>query len=275
MKSFVSKRGKSQQEMKAKKILCTFAVIFLLVGCQTTTRVAFQNAKLDRYSQTEEVSGWLTKPEGGGPFPAVVLLHTCGGLQPHVTVDWATYLKELGYVTLAVDSFGSRGLGPCPNSLLSDKPRIMMDAYGGFDYLKSLPYVDKHKIAVMGFSLGANIINSEIIPWSKRTLRDNDFKAGISLYGFCYGITSDTPFPIMVVVGDKDKYVAPSCQLLDLEGDMVEIHIFPGIYHGFDVSQITTIKEDHFGNPMLYDWQATKKARELVKSFLAKHLGME
>ena len=273
MKLLVSKGGKSQQEMKAKKILCTFALIFLLAGCQTTTRVVFQNAKLDRFSKTEELSGLLAKPEGNGPFPAVILLHTCGGLQPHVTHDWPNYLKGLGYVTLTVDSFGSRGLGPCPNSLLSDKPRIVMDAYGGFDYLTSLPYVDKHKIVVMGFSLGAIIINSEIIPWSKRALRDNDFKAGISLYGFCYGITSDPPFPVMVVVGDKDEYVAASCHL-DLESDMVDIHIFPGIYHGFDVSQIVTIKEDHIGNPMLYSWQATKKARELVKSFLAKHLGM-
>ena len=30
------------------------------------------------------VTGFLTKLPGVGPFPAVVLLHTCGGLRPHV-----------------------------------------------------------------------------------------------------------------------------------------------------------------------------------------------
>lgn len=50
----------------------------------------------------------LYRPEGNGPFPAVVLLHTCGGIQPHIS-DWGQRLKESGYVALAVDSFTPRG----------------------------------------------------------------------------------------------------------------------------------------------------------------------
>jgi dienelactone hydrolase len=30
----------------------------------------------------------LYRPDGPGPFPAVVLLHTCAGLRPHV-LGWA------------------------------------------------------------------------------------------------------------------------------------------------------------------------------------------
>ena len=271
MKSNSSKKENRQRINKITRVFCIVAVLFFLVECQTTNRVSFLTAKLDPYKKAEKVTGLLSKPDGNGPFPSVVLLHTCGGLQPHVTDDWPRYLKGLGYVTLTVDSFGSRGLGPCPNSLLSDKSRIMMDAYGGFDYLTRLPYVDKNKIAVMGFSLGASVINSEIIPSSKRTLRNNNFKTAICLYGFCYGITSDPPFPVMVIIGDKDEYVASSCQSMP-DSDMVEIHMLHGIYHGFDMSQINTIREDHFGNPMLYSWPATKKARELIKMFLAKNL---
>ena len=30
--------------------------------------------------------GWLDKPSGAGPFPAIVLAHTCGGVSPHTDV---------------------------------------------------------------------------------------------------------------------------------------------------------------------------------------------
>jgi dienelactone hydrolase len=51
----------------------------------------------------------LYKPDGPGPFPAVVLLHSCGGIRPY-NHDWAQQLKEHGFVAKVVDSFGPRGL---------------------------------------------------------------------------------------------------------------------------------------------------------------------
>jgi len=50
----------------------------------------------------------LQKPDGEGPFPAVVLLHTCGGLQQHV-LEWAQRLRAHEYVALVLDSFTPRG----------------------------------------------------------------------------------------------------------------------------------------------------------------------
>ena len=61
-------------------------------------------------------ASWLAKPEGDGPFPAVVLIHGCSGTErntAHQTV-WrglnrhAGLLNANGYVTLIVDSFGPR-----------------------------------------------------------------------------------------------------------------------------------------------------------------------
>ena len=87
----------------------------VLAACQTTS-VSFPNARLDaRDRDTETVSGLISKPDGKGPFPAVVLLHSCGGFTSHVTSDWPSYLTGLGYVVLSVDTFGSRGFARCPN----------------------------------------------------------------------------------------------------------------------------------------------------------------
>src|SRR4029079_18998393 len=76
--------------------------------------------------------GYLTKPEGSGPFPALVHLHGCGGLPPAVkanTADdfWAKRLADWGYAVLVVDSFTKRGV----NNTCSGEfaPRVA-DAYG-------------------------------------------------------------------------------------------------------------------------------------------------
>jgi len=57
----------------------------------------------------EEVQGYLTRPKGAGPFPAVVLLHTCLGL-PANRRSIAETLAGWGYVALFVDDFKTRGL---------------------------------------------------------------------------------------------------------------------------------------------------------------------
>src|SRR5207248_5734617 len=64
------------------------------------------------------VHAYLFKPEGNGPFPAVVAAHGCNGLggqagavQQHYQ-DWAALLNKAGYAVLFPDSYGSRNLGP-------------------------------------------------------------------------------------------------------------------------------------------------------------------
>src|SRR3981081_1743775 len=60
----------------------------------------------------------LFKPDGTGPFPTVIALHGCGGLngqaeqiQPRYR-DWAEQLLKAGNAVLLPDSYGSRELGP-------------------------------------------------------------------------------------------------------------------------------------------------------------------
>lgn len=60
----------------------------------------------------------LLKPEGDGPFPAVMLGHQCGGLvfnkaNPRAAnwsmLQWAKDFQQAGYVALLVDFMGPRG----------------------------------------------------------------------------------------------------------------------------------------------------------------------
>ena len=46
----------------------------------------------------QQVAGLLFRPAGADRSAAVVLLHTCDGMQPHVISSWPRYLTGLGYV---------------------------------------------------------------------------------------------------------------------------------------------------------------------------------
>ena len=81
-------------------------------------------------TQRARYEGYLTKPKGAGPFPAVVLLHSCLGL-PSDRQAIGTTLAGWGYVALFVDDFATRGLR---DTCSVDFPEGLADALGGLAY---------------------------------------------------------------------------------------------------------------------------------------------
>jgi dienelactone hydrolase len=59
---------------------------------------------------SDTIEGYLSKPEGDGPFAAIVYLHGCDGLSKDAPKFIAQFMTGLGYVSLAVDSFATRGI---------------------------------------------------------------------------------------------------------------------------------------------------------------------
>lgn len=258
---------------KTLPLMASIAFSLALAACQSA--VSFPNAALDASDRdTETVSGLLFKPEGQGPFPAVVILHSCGGMTSHVTNDWPRYLTGLGYVVLTVDTFGSRGYVNCPNPYKGSRATFVKDAYGALDYLAAQPFVDGNRIAVMGFSLGTMHINGGLIPWRVRASGGLDFKAAIGFYGFCTYIGSypKGSIPLMQIVGDKDTTFAYGCQEAGRIHPEIEVHIIPGAHHAFDSVEASG-KFAPLGEYMEYSGDATRQARELTRAFLAKHVG--
>src|SRR5205085_203749 len=60
----------------------------------------------------------LYRPDGGGPFPAVIALHGCDGLAGRTSRisrryrEWGEHLRAAGFAVLFPDSFRSRNIGP-------------------------------------------------------------------------------------------------------------------------------------------------------------------
>ena len=96
----------------------------------------------------------LFRPEGVGPFPAVVVLHGCDGVGPHYR-DWARRLVNWGYVALLVDSFGPRGVREVCNKGRKVPPEARAeDAFAARDWLAGQDFVRAGRIGVIGFSHG-------------------------------------------------------------------------------------------------------------------------
>lgn len=77
------------------------------------------------------------------------------GLTGHVAKDWPEFLAAQGHVALAVDSFGSRGLGPRPNALVPPRSgaktfisrAMISDAHGALGWLEGqdLPWIGRKR----------------------------------------------------------------------------------------------------------------------------------
>src|SRR3989441_8399095 len=154
-----------------KAMARTVAVLacLLAAGC-VSTRVHFPNATPKK---PLEVSGWLSRPQGLGPFPAVVLLHGCHGVSAS-THDWARWFRERGYVALIVDSWAARGIGNGCDAKTPDLPSTERfdDTGGALRFLHTQPFVDPARIGVIGWSNGGvfsiAVVNGPSPPRARR-----------------------------------------------------------------------------------------------------------
>src|SRR4030095_3699307 len=171
-----------------KPVVLALIVAALAVGCARPGRITYLNVTPDK---PESVSATVTRPPGPGPFPAVVLLHGCGGVSPQLE-RWARWLADRGYVGMVVDSFGPRKVeGACARDSPDDIPVTARrdDAFGALRWLQSQPWVRGDRVASMGFSQGGvfamSVVNGPSLERAARRgvkLPQPGFAAGVGVY---------------------------------------------------------------------------------------------
>jgi carboxymethylenebutenolidase len=108
-------------------------------------------------SGAETVHGILYRPQGVGPFPAIVVIHEWWGLNDWVKQQAQTF-AEHGYVTLAVDLY--RGQVAADPEMAHELMRALPQNRGvrylrsGVAYLKTLKYVRPDRIGAVGWCMG-------------------------------------------------------------------------------------------------------------------------
>jgi dienelactone hydrolase len=241
--------------------------------------IQFQSARFT----TADLAGHLRRPDGTGPFPAVVLLHGCGGDWRGMDSRWGTRLVKWGYVALSVDSFASRGIkGTCFGD--ADPPDHVFDAYGALDFLAAQKFVAADRIAVLGGSLGATMALRGVEQGFVEQAARRRFQAAIALYPECAGITGMMTVPTLILIGQLDDLTsAKNCQDLKSgnpleasrsspEDRNIHLTVLPGAYHAFDNTSFLHGEWWH-GHWLAYNAEATTRAAKKVRAFLHDALG--
>lgn len=250
-------------------------VIWAMLGTAAVSfpeeTVNFRGTPKTGISESIFLNGKLAKPEGDGPFPAVVLLPNCGGISGRQFPYWVGQLNGWGFVSLLVDSLGSRGLTNVCND--DQKATAIMldqiaDAFDAKSYLVRQPFVDPNRIAILGWGWGGFAALSTLYEEA-----NPPFQAAICFYPGCRRSFKDIKAPLLILTGEMDPFNSPdlykTCMPREQTKHEVLLKIFPGSHGNFDVEG-THIPLKH--GKIAYDPAATTEAGEEIKAFLGRHL---
>ncbi len=241
----------------------------------------------------------LYKPEGSGPFPAIVIQHQCGGLrsptgswQNMAILDWAKEAVARGYVALVLDSLGPRGVDSVCHGPRGDVnfARGVRDALQAAAHLQKLPYVDPERIVFAGYSWGGMVgLLAGSNAWSETLQTGRRFRAVVAFYPGCFQIRppSGNPYeivrpdidtPLLVLMGEADNETPPdecTTRLAPLKsaGKPLQWHVYPATTHCWDCRNLDRVrKTDARGTAVEYrfDQQVTRDSADRMFAFLGQ-----
>ena len=173
-------------------------------------------------------SSMMFKPDGAGPFPALVIMPTCyGHLYSVNTFDWARRAVSHGYAALVVDPLARRGVeSNCDRPLRVPASRLLKDAFDAAEHLRRQPFVDPARVGMLGFSQGAMTgLGAAGALYSRPNGRE-PFRAIVSVYPVCLFENFPMPgrfdpvdmrfvpekivVPLLVEIGDEDTQGGPA-----------------------------------------------------------------
>jgi dienelactone hydrolase len=257
--------------MEAGPMSRAFALALLLLP--TAAIAAPDTVTFTSADTTTTLVGYLFRPAGAGPHPAIVMLHgrggpystndnaTCTFVGPGVTspcnagtlskrhVMWGEFWAARGYLALLPDSFGPRGKGhgfgrfthddPDRDSV-NEKTVRPLDAEGALAYLRSRSDVVPAHIFLQGWSNGGSTTLNAMI----RQGSNPGFRAALAFYPGCgrealLEQTVRTTTPILLQMGDDDEEVNPEfcdhvAQRSQAAGTPIDAIFYPGASHDFD-----------------------------------------
>jgi carboxymethylenebutenolidase len=184
---------------------------------------------------------YLSLPSATGKVPAIVLASAVHGVDKDIR-DIADEFASHGYVAAAPDLFWRTVPGPLgrddDRTKTRSQPRLQRIKEGEADLTDTLAELRKQsqfngRAATMGFCYGG--------PYAILGPKRLGFEGGISCHGTqmldyikeLEGVTA----PVCIIWGDQDHAAPPPVQEAYREVPKrmknVEVHIFPGIQHGY------------------------------------------
>ncbi|HEX3538389.1 MAG TPA: dienelactone hydrolase family protein [Stellaceae bacterium] len=217
--------------------------------------------------------GYLARPDGAGPFPAVIVLHGCSGFSSAGSLQLADQLKDWGYVALLVDSLAPRGLAAACGGPFIDQPG---DAYAALKYLSQQSFVVPERVGVLGNSMGGYSALYAVDLSLKAQHFKERFRAAVAYYPSCGVPLTMLTAPALILIGEADDWTpAERCRQLvahaPRDGAPIALTVYPGAHHGFNFAMLQPGRSS-FGHWLEYNEPAAKDAAEKTRAFLATNL---
>ena len=192
----------------------------------------------------------IYRPEGAGPFPAIVGMHDCSGLTNSSGAiaskyrEWAQLLVKSGFIVLFPESYGSRGIGnqcSARNRPVRPDHERVADANASRRWLEQQPDVRADHISLLGWSNGGSSVLWTVRP-QRRTDDKPDFRSAVALYPGCRRLDStawSARVPTLILIGAADDVASPQdCEHMVAgakgRSARITIMVYPGAFHDFD-----------------------------------------
>ena len=199
---------------------------------------ALEGSALQYVDGDELTTGYLSVPDGNGPFPALVIIHEWNGLQDRVR-QLADDFADEGYVTLAADLFqGRTGSNRDENMALvreaqSDPAAMIANLNAAVAYLRGRPDVTG-RVGAMGWCFGGGVALSFGLDGANheataifygRLVDDPEVVARLDheVYGTFAALDS----------GPSPESVAAFESALRAAGVEHDLHVYDDVDHGF------------------------------------------
>ena len=181
--------------------------------------------------------GYLVRPTGEGPFPAVLVIHENRGLNPYIE-DVARRAAVAGFLTLAPDGLSPVGGYPGNDDDGRTAQRNLDPEKLDQDMINSARHLKAHELSngrlgATGFCWGGGMTNRLAVELGA------DLDAGVPFYGAA--VSSDDVSKIeatlMIIYAGTDPRINamwPEYEAALLDNDVkYEMHMFEGTLHGF------------------------------------------
>jgi len=231
--------------VSASVVLLGFAILTnAACAAGATEDVEFANGEVT-------LKATLIRPEGEGPFAAVVGLHGCEGLNNRAGAlegryrDWAQHLVKSGFAVLFPDSYGSRGLGSqCSmrnRPVRVDRERVT-DANAARHWLQKQPWVKPERVSLIGWSTGGVSTLWAVRPRKVPKDDGHDFRSAVAFYPGCRRLDAtawSARVPTLILAAGADDWSPVSyCEHMVAGARGRSAHtaiiVYPGAYQDFD-----------------------------------------
>lgn len=277
---WIEKRsGRERRQLASAALLCVSALF--VTPTAAGEKVSFE-ASRPYTTESVNLRADVAKPEGDGPFPAVILMHGCGGWQPAVRYAmraYAEYLVNHGFVVLDLDSFGPRNLGggKVCESIRKQQDALdyrTHDAFDALKFLKAQKYVDGKNVFLMGQSNGGsvaiNVAKGDVVQAAAG--KEDGFRAVAAYYPWCGSFGDrrvELEAPLVVFAGGLDDWTpASQCEGVKSTGAELQVKTYPGAAHSFDLD---VLPQRYLGKLVGGDKQAAEDSRGRMLAFFIEH----